>query len=199
MLPGLHTKERPTVRAWSDIKRELLYIRTIQVGRTLCRPARGRLQTSTWQHPSKSKINTAAAAVAKIPDDHPAAERVRPSPLDGLAMNSPLSSPTPSPLSPLVPDDVASRKENISTSHHWGHRFLCNYLPPSFNDPSGNTRPAYLFPIFLLINIATMTDRTIIAGANKEFSAFISSAPDSPQFVKDNPDAGIGLLQGWQF
>jgi hypothetical protein len=66
----------------------------------------------------------------------------------------------------------------------------------SFNDPaSGNTRPAYLFTIFLLINIATMTDRTIIAGATREFSAFVSSAPDSPQFLKDNPDAGIGLLQ----
>ena len=101
----------------------------------------------------------------------------------------------------MIPDEYASRKVEDRSGHHWCRRFLCcHHLPPSFNDPvSGNTRPAYLFQIFLLINIATMTDRTIIAGANKEFSAFVSSAPDSPQFVKDNPDAGIGLLQGWQF
>ena len=142
----------------------------------------------------------AAAAAAAPHDIHDISQLVREcAHRHGRCMNSPLSSPTPSPMSPLIPDDVASRKEDIISSHHWGHRFLCNYLPPSFNDPSGNTRPAYLFPFFLLINIATMTDRTIIAGANKEFSAFISSAPDSPQFVKDNPDAGIGLLQGWQF
>jgi len=40
-----------------------------------------------------------------------------------------------------------------------------------------------------------MTDRSIIAGASQEFSAFVSSAYDSPQIVQDNPDAGIGILQ----
>jgi len=40
-----------------------------------------------------------------------------------------------------------------------------------------------------------MTDRSIIAGASQEFSAFVSSAHDSPAFVQENPDAGIGLLQ----
>lgn len=68
--------------------------------------------------------------------------------------------------------------------------------PPTFNDPdTGNTRPAYLFPLFVLVNIVTMMDRSIIAGASQEFSAFVSSASDSPPLVKENPDAGIGLLQ----
>eukprot|EP00578_Thalassiosira_sp_NH16_P025160 CAMPEP_0181088058 /NCGR_PEP_ID=MMETSP1071-20121207/6589_1 /TAXON_ID=35127 /ORGANISM="Thalassiosira sp., Strain NH16" /LENGTH=541 /DNA_ID=CAMNT_0023169959 /DNA_START=421 /DNA_END=2046 /DNA_ORIENTATION=- len=40
-----------------------------------------------------------------------------------------------------------------------------------------------------------MTDRSIIAGASQEFSAFVSTAYDSPEFVKENPDAGIGILQ----
>lgn len=39
-----------------------------------------------------------------------------------------------------------------------------------------------------------MTDRAIIAGANMQFAEFISSAPDSPTFAKNNPDAGIGLV-----
>ncbi|KAL9180586.1 hypothetical protein ACHAXT_011039 [Thalassiosira profunda] len=68
--------------------------------------------------------------------------------------------------------------------------------PPSFNDPdTRSTRPYYLFPLFLLINIATMSDRSIIAGASQEFSAFVSSAHDSPPKVQENPDMGIGLLQ----
>jgi hypothetical protein len=41
-----------------------------------------------------------------------------------------------------------------------------------------------------------MTDRSIIAGASREFSAFVSSAQDSPHVVQENPDVGIGLLQG---
>jgi len=40
-----------------------------------------------------------------------------------------------------------------------------------------------------------MTDRSIIAGASQEFSAFVSGASDSPALVKENPDAGIGILQ----
>ena len=40
-----------------------------------------------------------------------------------------------------------------------------------------------------------MMDRSIIAGATQEFSTFVSTANDSPSFVIDNPDSGIGLLQ----
>ena len=42
----------------------------------------------------------------------------------------------------------------------------------SLSDSEGNTRPAYLFPLFLLINVAVMTDRAIVAGASNEFAAF---------------------------
>ena len=76
-----------------------------------------------------------------------------------------------------------------------------DYAPPtavgrwSLNDEKGNTRQAYLFPLFLLINIAIMTDRAIVAGASNEFAAFVSSADDSPAFAKESPDAGIGLIQ----
>jgi len=76
-----------------------------------------------------------------------------------------------------------------------------DYAPPtavgrwSLNDEKGNTRQAYLFPLLLLINIAIMTDRAIVAGASNEFAAFVSSADDSPAFAKESPDAGIGLIQ----
>ena len=78
----------------------------------------------------------------------------------------------------------------------------CCHLPPSFNYPtneannSGNTRPFYLFPIFVAFNIFTMTDRAIIPGANVQFVNFIQHAYDSPEFAKNNPDAGIGLVNG---
>ena len=65
----------------------------------------------------------------------------------------------------------------------------------SLSDSEGNTRPAYLFPLFLLINVAVMTDRAIVAGASNEFAAFVSSARDSPAFAVESPDAGIGLIQ----
>jgi MFS family permease len=67
--------------------------------------------------------------------------------------------------------------------------------PPSFYDHSGTTRPYYLFPLFVLLNIATMADRAIIPGASKEFSAFLSDASDAPAVVRENPDAGLGILQ----
>ena len=63
--------------------------------------------------------------------------------------------------------------------------------PPTFYNSKGTTRPFYLFPLFLLINIITMADRAIIPGASREFLAFLGSARDSPQVVKDNPDAGL--------
>lgn len=40
-----------------------------------------------------------------------------------------------------------------------------------------------------------MSDRAIVPGASKEFSAFVGSANDAPQLVQDNPDAGLGILQ----
>eukprot|EP00569_Conticribra_weissflogii_P018520 CAMPEP_0171439578 /NCGR_PEP_ID=MMETSP0881-20121228/20711_1 /TAXON_ID=67004 /ORGANISM="Thalassiosira weissflogii, Strain CCMP1336" /LENGTH=116 /DNA_ID=CAMNT_0011961807 /DNA_START=54 /DNA_END=401 /DNA_ORIENTATION=+ len=40
-----------------------------------------------------------------------------------------------------------------------------------------------------------MADRAIIPGASREFSAFLSSASDSPPLVRRNPDAGLGILQ----
>mmetsp|Transcript_12646 Transcript_12646/g.28881 ORF Transcript_12646/g.28881 Transcript_12646/m.28881 type:complete len:613 (+) Transcript_12646:321-2159(+) len=63
------------------------------------------------------------------------------------------------------------------------------------SDAGGNTRQAYLFPLFLLVNVAVMTDRAIVAGASNEFAAFVSSARDSPAFAVESPDAGIGLIQ----
>jgi MFS family permease len=43
--------------------------------------------------------------------------------------------------------------------------------------------------------MATMADRAIIPGASKEFSAFLSDASDAPPIVRENPDAGLGILQ----
>jgi hypothetical protein len=64
-------------------------------------------------------------------------------------------------------------------------------LPPTFYNEQGTTRPFYLFPLFLFINIITMADRAIIPGASQEFLGFLGSAHDSPGVVKDNPDAGL--------
>ena len=123
-------------------------------------------------------------------------------------MNSPLSSSTqPSPLSPLngSGSDVSSSSDNNGKDKSYKKLNYCipngctnsHYCPPpSFNNPqTKNTRPTYLFPLFFLINIITMMDRSIIAGASQEFSTFVSTANDSPSFVIDNPDSGIGLLQ----
>ena len=117
------------------------------------------------------------------------------------------SSPLANPQSPLISDDDDEDDEDDEDDHsgtgkqshqrqrHHHHRISISGL--SFNDPNtGNTRSAYLFPLFLIIYVATMTDRCIIAGASREFSAFVSSAHDSPAMARENPDAGIGLLQG---
>jgi len=115
-------------------------------------------------------------------------------------MNFPLSpsSSSASPLSPLLSDDDPTTGNKKSSHQRWcRRRQLFPSCIPSFNDPNtSSTRPAYLFPLFVIINIATMTDRSIIAGASREFSAFVSSAHDSPAVVQENPDVGIGLLQG---
>ena len=106
-----------------------------------------------------------------------------------IAMSTPLS--RSAQVSPLITDDESDYKDE----HEKNDR--CTL---SFNDPiTGSTRPAYIFPLFVIINISTMVDRSIILGASLEFSAFLSSAQDSPQAVKDNPDLGIGLLQGKQY
>ena len=109
-----------------------------------------------------------------------------------LYSSAPTSQPHPSPQSPLNDDDDDDDSDN--GKEKYVNSNICP--PPSFNDPTtSSTRPYYLFPLFFLINIITMTDRSIVAGASQEFSAFVSSAHDSPQVVQDNPDAGIGLLQ----
>ena len=122
-----------------------------------------------------------------------------------LESSNTLTEPPTSSLSPLVSSNGVSSStatDNDADSHNGKDKMANRSFwkgicpPPSFNYNNNNTtRPYYLFPLFFLINIATMTDRSIIAGASQEFSAFISSAHDSPQFVHDNPDAGIGLLQ----
>ena len=112
------------------------------------------------------------------------------------------------------PEDtiISSRRTNGANSSVSFARFWkllsCCHLPPSFNYPtneannnnnngnSGSTRPFYLFPIFVAFNIFTMTDRAIIPGANVQFVNFIQHAYDSPEFAKNNPDAGIGLVNG---
>eukprot|EP00986_Skeletonema_menzelii_P001681 scaffold460_cov81-Skeletonema_menzelii.AAC.21 len=40
-----------------------------------------------------------------------------------------------------------------------------------------------------------MADRAIIPGASQEFLGFLGGAFDAPRVVKDNPDAGLGILQ----
>ena len=123
-----------------------------------------------------------------------------------LHSSAPTSQPHPSPQSPLngggggtsasslFDDDDDSDNGKDKSKHSNKNDIICP--PPSFNDSKTSlTRPYYLFPLFFLINIITMTDRSIVAGASQEFSAFVSSAYDSPQVVQDNPDAGIGLLQ----
>ena len=98
-----------------------------------------------------------------------------------------LPSQSPSASSPLAGGTSDDDSDNGKYKSNIRHRSaICP--PPSFNDPStGSTRPFYLFPLFLLINIATMTDRSIIAGASQEFSAFVSGAYDSPTLVQENP------------
>jgi hypothetical protein len=70
---------------------------------------------------------------------------------------------------------------------------------PTFYNEHGTTRPFYLFPLFLLINIITMADRAIIPGASQEFLGFLGAAFDSPLVVKENPDAGLVRLQIYIF
>ncbi|KAL7554212.1 hypothetical protein ACHAWF_017634 [Thalassiosira exigua] len=118
----------------------------------------------------------------------------------------PSSPPPPSSLSPLTggrlggSDDDSENGKKDSKRRRRGCPSTVSLAPvcppPSLVDPgTDSTRPYYLFPLFLLVNIATMTDRSIIAGATKEFSAFVSGASDAPALVRENPDAGIGLLQ----
>ena len=40
-----------------------------------------------------------------------------------------------------------------------------------------------------------MADRAIIPGASQEFLGFLVSAADAPKLVRENPDAGLGILQ----
>jgi len=46
-----------------------------------------------------------------------------------------------------------------------------------------------------VLNILTYADRGIIPGASIEFSSFVATASDSPAFIRDAPDVGLGLLQ----
>lgn len=84
----------------------------------------------------------------------------------------------------LIREDSDNGKNKQFTSSGT-HKIICP--PPSFNK-NGTTRPYYLFPLFVLLNVATMADRAIIPGASKEFSAFLSDASDAPPVVKENPD-----------
>jgi hypothetical protein len=84
----------------------------------------------------------------------------------------------------------------MSSSKHKPSTIWKAALPPTFYDTtssSGNctTRPYYLFPLFILINIITMADRAIIPGASQEFLAFMEGAFDAPNLVRENPDAGL--------
>lgn len=126
-------------------------------------------------------------------------------------MSSPLSPSASSPLNPPADSDEDSdngKSKSVNQPQQPQRQRDRGVLrsacpPPSFHAavpiPGGGsataTRPYYLFPLFVLINVATMTDRSIIAGASQEFSAFVSGAADAPSLVRENPDAGIGLLQ----
>lgn len=85
-----------------------------------------------------------------------------------------------------------------SSKHKPSSTFWKAALPPTFYDTSTasssgkcTTRPYYLFPLFILINIITMADRAIIPGASQEFLAFMEGAFDAPNLVRENPDAGL--------
>lgn len=60
----------------------------------------------------------------------------------------------------------------------------------SYNNQSSKY---HIFLVLILINFVTMVDRSVIPGASLEFSSFCIAARDSPNFIKDNPDAGIGI------
>lgn len=52
-----------------------------------------------------------------------------------------------------------------------------------------------IFPFFIMLNLFTYLDRGIIPGASREFTAFAANAVDSPDFIQQNTDAGLGILQ----
>lgn len=115
-------------------------------------------------------------------------------------MATPLSRSSPQ-ISPLISDDDSdcdNASNECETLNRDGQRqFTRTCL--SYQDPvTGNTRLAYLFPLFAIINIILYIDRTILPGASLEFLVFVSSANDSPLVVKENPNMGIGLLHGKQ-
>jgi len=85
--------------------------------------------------------------------------------------------------------DSDASSDNSKKQKHESTARRCS--PPTFYNDQGTTRPFYLFPLFLLINIITMADRAIIPGASQEFLGFLGSAHDSPGFLKDNPSAGL--------
>lgn len=97
---------------------------------------------------------------------------------------------TPSPNNDSKQQNKAAVASSARTSN-------CPSFPqlrlpmPTFYNTTGTTRPYYLFPLFLLINIITMADRAIIPGASQEFLGFLGTAHDSPTLVKNNPDAGL--------
>lgn len=61
--------------------------------------------------------------------------------------------------------------------------------------PRGTDSNYLLFPLFILLNFFTYTDRGIIPGASREFSSFSANASDTTLFIIRNPDAGLGILQ----
>ncbi len=95
--------------------------------------------------------------------------------------------------SPLVmyPSDSSTASKQIKHSSRHFHCRPTRLKLPTFHNDQGSTRPFYLFPLFLLINIVTMADRAIIPGASQEFLGFLGSAFDAPEVVRENPDAGL--------
>jgi len=59
----------------------------------------------------------------------------------------------------------------------------------------GSSSNYLIFPFFIILNLFTYTDRGIIPGASREFSSFAANANDTPDFLGNNPDAGLGILQ----
>jgi len=58
----------------------------------------------------------------------------------------------------------------------------------------GSSSNYLIFPFFIILNLFTYTDRGIIPGASREFSSFAANANDTPDFLGNNPDAGLGIL-----
>jgi len=56
------------------------------------------------------------------------------------------------------------------------------------------TPTVIIFVILSLLCLVTSVDRSIVGGAFDGIASFVSSAPDTPEFLREHPSAGVGLI-----